>query len=98
MIAAGESQTVSTASFRPHGVDCRLQQLGHAGDRQHLVEQLVERRHDKLDNTLIIYIAGDNGNSAEGTTIGTPNEVASFNGIDVPVEDQLRYFYDAWGS
>jgi arylsulfatase len=52
----------------------------------------------KLDNTLIIYIAGDNGNSAEGTPIGTPNEVASFNGVNVPVEDQLKYFYDVWGS
>src|SRR5205814_7719205 len=26
----------------------------------------------KLDNTLIIYISGDNGTSAEGSTIGTP--------------------------
>jgi arylsulfatase A-like enzyme len=52
----------------------------------------------KLDNTLIIYIAGDNGNSAEGSLIGTPNEVASIQGIDIPVEDQLKYFYDAWGS
>jgi arylsulfatase A-like enzyme len=33
-------------------------------------------RMGKLDNTLIIYIAGDNGNSAEGTLVGTPNEVA----------------------
>jgi arylsulfatase len=52
----------------------------------------------KLDNTLIIYIAGDNGNSAEGTMNGTPNEVATFNGVDVPVEAQLKYFYDVWGS
>lgn len=52
----------------------------------------------KLDNTLIIYINGDNGNSAEGTLIGTPNEVAMFNGVDVPVADQLKYFYDVWGS
>src|SRR5262249_17937500 len=52
----------------------------------------------KLDNTLIIYISGDNGNSAEGTLVGTPNEVAAFNGVDVPVEDQLKYFYDVWGS
>jgi arylsulfatase len=52
----------------------------------------------KLDNTLIIYIEGDNGTSAEGTLIGTPNEVAMFNGVDVPVEAQLKYFYDAWGS
>ncbi|MFZ4530942.1 MAG: arylsulfatase [Alsobacter sp.] len=52
----------------------------------------------KLDNTLIIYISGDNGSSAEGTLIGTPNEVAMFNGVEVSVEDQLKYFYDAWGS
>ena len=52
----------------------------------------------KLDNTLIIYISGDNGSSAEGTLIGTPNEVASFNGVNVPVEDQLKHFYDIWGS
>jgi arylsulfatase len=52
----------------------------------------------KLDNTLIIYISGDNGSSAEGTLIGTPNEVAMFNGVNVPVTDQLKYFYDVWGS
>jgi arylsulfatase A-like enzyme len=52
----------------------------------------------KLDNTLIIYIEGDNGNSAEGTLVGTPNEVAMFNGVIVPVEDQLKDFYDVWGT
>jgi arylsulfatase A-like enzyme len=52
----------------------------------------------KLDNTLIIYISGDNGGSAEGTLVGTPNEVAMFNGAPVPVEVQLKNFYDAWGS
>ena len=52
----------------------------------------------KLDNTLIIYISGDNGSSAEGSLNGTPNEVAQFNSVEVPVEDQLKYFYDAWGS
>jgi len=52
----------------------------------------------KLDNTLIIYISGDNGASAEGTMNGTPNEVAMFNGVNVPVEDQLKFFYDAWGT
>jgi arylsulfatase A-like enzyme len=51
----------------------------------------------QLDNTLIIYIAGDNGNSAEGSLVGTPNEVASLQGIEVPVADQMK-FYDAWGS
>ena len=51
----------------------------------------------KLDNTLIIYISGDNGSSAECTPNGTPNEMTTFNGIDVPVADQLK-FYDVWGS
>ncbi len=61
------------------------------------VIQAVEEM-GKFDNTLIIYINGDNGTSAEGTLIGTPNEVAMFNGVDVPVETQLKYFYDVWGS
>src|SRR5215475_5371708 len=52
----------------------------------------------KLDNTLIIYIEGDNGTSSEGTLLGTPNEVAMFNQVEVPVEAQLKYFYDLWGS
>ncbi len=55
------------------------------------------KRMGKLDNTLIIYIAGDNGNSAEGTLLGTPNEVASLNGVEIPVEVQMK-FYDVWGS
>jgi arylsulfatase A-like enzyme len=66
----------------------------------HEIGRVIQAVQDmgKLDNTLIIYISGDNGSSAEGTLLGTPNEVAAFNGVDVPVEDQLRYFYDLWGS
>ena len=41
----------------------------------------------KLDNTLIIYISGDNGASAEGSPNGTPSEVLQFNGVDLPVAD-----------
>jgi len=52
----------------------------------------------KLDNTLIIYIEGDNGTSAEGTMNGTPNEVAMFNQVNPPVAEQLKYFYDVWGT
>jgi len=52
----------------------------------------------KLDNTLIIYICGDNGTSSEGTPVGTPNEIAMFNGAVVPVEAQLKNFYDVWGT
>jgi arylsulfatase len=52
----------------------------------------------QLDNTLIIYINGDNGTSAEGGPLGTPNEVAFFNGLNMlPAEVQLK-FYDVWGT
>ncbi len=66
----------------------------------HEIGRVIQSVEDlgKLDNTLIIYISGDNGSSAEGTLIGTPNEVAQFNGVQIPVEDQLKHFYDAWGS
>ena len=56
------------------------------------VEDLGER-----DNTLIIYIGGDNGASAEGGLNGTPNEFTYFNGVTVPVKDQF-FWYPFWGS
>jgi arylsulfatase len=66
----------------------------------HEIGRVIQAVEDmgKLENTLIIYISGDNGSSAEGTLVGTPNEVAMFNGAEVPVAAQLKYFYDAWGS
>ena len=51
----------------------------------------------ELDNTLIIYIGGDNGASAEGMINGTPNEFTTFNGVSVPVKDQFLW-YPFWGS
>lgn len=51
----------------------------------------------ELDNTLIIYIGGDNGASAEGMINGTPNEFTTFNGVEVPVKDQFLW-YPFWGS
>ncbi len=67
----------------------------------HEIGRVIQAIEDmgKLNDTLIIYISGDNGSSAEGTLVGTPNEVASLNGVsDVPVEVQLKNFYDVWGT
>lgn len=66
----------------------------------HEIGRVIQAIEDlgKLDNTLVIYISGDNGGSAEGTLNGTPNEIAMFNGVEVPVEQQLKNFYDVWGS
>jgi len=54
-------------------------------------------RQGKLDNTLIVWLQGDNGNSAEGTPEGTYNDLAAYNGVQIPVKDQMR-FYDVWGG
>ena len=65
----------------------------------HEIGRVIQAVDDmgKLDNTLVIYISGDNGTSAEGSTIGTPFDMAAIQGIDVPVAEQLKY-YDVWGS
>ena len=72
---------------------------GYAAYTDHEIGRVIQAVQDlgKLDNTLIIYIEGDNGTSAEGTTIGTPNVMTGYQGIPVPVPDQLK-FYDVWGS
>jgi len=65
----------------------------------HEIGRVIQAVEDlgELDNTLIIYIAGDNGASAEGMLNGTPNEFTTFNGVAVPVKDQFLW-YEFWGS
>jgi arylsulfatase len=66
----------------------------------HEIGRVIQEIQDegKLDDTLIIYISGDNGTSAEGTTVGTPNQYTAYNGIlNLPVAEQMKA-YDAWGS
>ncbi len=49
----------------------------------------------KLDNTLIIYIDGDNGTSAEGSSFGTYNQLTAYNGVtNVPEPLQLVHYKD----
>ena len=71
-----------------------------AAYNDHEIGRVIQAIEDmgKLDNTLVIYINGDNGTSAEGGPMGTPNEVAWFNGInEMPVELQMKW-YDVWGT
>ena len=72
----------------------------YAAYADHEIGRVIQTVEDmgKLDNTLIIYIEGDNGTSAEGQPNGTPNEVAIFNQANPSVETQLKYFYDVWGT
>jgi len=51
----------------------------------------------QLDNTLIFYLAGDNGTSGEGGENGMFNEYTYFNGVREEVHDLLKVL-DIWGS
>jgi len=51
----------------------------------------------QIDNTLFIYIVGDNGASAEGQMNGTFNEMSFFNAAPETVEGMLQH-YDEWGG
>jgi arylsulfatase len=63
------------------------------------IGRLVEAIRDmgEMDNTLIFYIAGDNGASAEGGPDGSYNEMLALNGIVSDVSSQLGHI-DEWGG
>ena len=51
----------------------------------------------ELDNTLVLYIWGDNGASMEGTLTGSFNETTFFNGLVLSAEEQLALI-DKYGG
>ena len=51
----------------------------------------------ELDNTLVIYIWGDNGASMEGTLTGSFNETTFFNGLVLSAEEQFALI-DKYGG
>jgi arylsulfatase A-like enzyme len=51
----------------------------------------------QMDNTLIFYIVGDNGTSAEGGMNGLFNEMTYFNGVQETVQDSLKRYDDLGG-
>ncbi len=65
----------------------------------HNVGKLIDalEKNGQLDNTLVFYIAGDNGASAEGGFNGLYNEMSYFNSAPESVEDILKH-YDKLGS
>ena len=50
-----------------------------------------------LDNTLILYIWGDNGASMEGTLTGSFNEMTFLNGVVLDAKEQLKII-DEYGG
>lgn len=65
----------------------------------HEIGRLVHALEEsgELDNTLFIYIAGDNGTSAEGGMVGMFNEYTYFNSVPETIPELLKLL-DKWGS
>ena len=72
---------------------------GYGEFADHEAGRLVQAIEDmgQMDNTLIFYILGDNGASAEGGMNGLFNEATYFNGVSEKVEDILKH-YDELGG
>ncbi|HET9723800.1 MAG TPA: sulfatase-like hydrolase/transferase, partial [Actinomycetota bacterium] len=51
-----------------------------------------------LDNTIVVYIWGDNGASMEGTLTGSFNETTFFNGVVLEADEQLRLIEEKFGG
>lgn len=73
---------------------------GYAAYTDHEIGRVIQAVEDmgKLDNTLIIYISGDNGTSAEGTLEGTFNQMTAYNGVLTLPEAMQMLHYEDWGS
>jgi len=73
---------------------------GYAAYTDHEIGRVIQAVEDlgKLDNTLIIYISGDNGTSAEGTLEGTFNQMTAYNGVLTLPEAAQMLHYEDWGS
>jgi arylsulfatase len=74
---------------------------GYLEHVDHHVGRLIDALKDLgiLEDTLIYYILGDNGASAEGTLQGCFNELASINGfIDLETPEYLAARLDKLGG
>jgi arylsulfatase len=72
---------------------------GFLEQTDHEVGRLVDALEEigEFDNTLFIYISGDNGTSAEGGFVGMYNEMTYFNQVEEKVEDLIPLI-DEWGG
>lgn len=72
---------------------------GYLAQTDHEVGRLLDAiaKLPNADNTLIIYVLGDNGPSAEGTLTGTTNNMMTQNGVPDSVVGQLKHLDEIGG-
>jgi arylsulfatase len=69
---------------------------GYMAFADHEIGRLLDaiRALPDADNTMVIYIVGDNGASSEGGLAGTVNEIMNLNGVDSTLEENLARIDD----
>lgn len=84
-----------------HKVGARLMEAfaGALGHCDHQIGRVLDELEAQgiADNTLVIYLAGDNGPSGEGTFRGAVNKWANLNGMPETVAQQLSQLEDIGG-
>ncbi|SEG70070.1 arylsulfatase [Bryocella elongata] len=75
-------------------VEARLMEVfaGFMAQADHEIGRVITAIHDtgQMDNTMIVFIAGDNGASLEGGVQGTSNAMASINGVGPTAAEMLK--------
>ena len=76
-------------------VAARLMEVfaGFMAQTDHEMGRIIDafRQTGQLDNTLIVFIAGDNGASLEGSLDGTDNIMELVNGVATPASEVLKH-------
>ena len=88
-IEAWDSLNADEKKVFAHMMEVYAAALAHADYQMGRIIDAIEEM-GQLDNTLIIYIQGDNGASAEGSRQGLLNEMTFFNNLKEPFEEVLR--------
>jgi arylsulfatase len=88
-IPAWASLSADQKRLYAHMMEVYAAALAHA-DYQigRLLDEL--KAQGRLDNTLVIYIQGDNGGSGEGGPTGSINDIAAINGLRADLPTMLK--------
>jgi arylsulfatase A-like enzyme len=95
-IPAWDDQTPSQKKLFARQMEAFAGFAEHTDDEVGRLVQSLEEMGE-LDNTLFLYVVGDNGCSAEGGPEGSYNEMMALNGIP-GTADQMMDHIDDWGS
>jgi arylsulfatase len=88
-IPAWDSLNADQKKVFAHMMEIYAAALSHADHQMSRILDSITAQGE-LDNTLVIYIQGDNGASAEGGMQGLLNEMTAFNGIPEDMKEVIR--------